>query len=77
MSTGLYWFQISGQYVPGQIVGQADAAFLLQSPYAPIGTACTGTNYDCVAGFYASQVNSSNQLKDNMEIPVSVPSKKN
>jgi len=77
MSIGLYWFQISGQYVPGQIVAQADATFLLQSPSVPFGTGCTGTYYDCVAGFNANQVNSSNQLKDNLEIPASVPSKKN
>lgn len=72
----LYWFQISNQYMPGYPVDQADATFLLQSTVAPIGTACTGTTYDCVAGFNAEQVNSSNQLKDDSEIPAIVSSKK-
>lgn len=74
--TGLYWFQISNQYIPGQEVNQADATFIQQSPTAPLGTACNGSTYDCVAGFDASQVNSSNQLIDNSEVPTSVPHKK-
>ena len=75
--TGPYWFQISNQYIPGQAVDQADATFILQSPTAPFGTGCSGTTYDCVAGFNASQVNSSYQLIDNLEVPTSVPHKKN
>ena len=74
---GLYWFQISNQYTPGYAVDQADATFLQQSPSAPLGTGCNGSTYDCVAGFDASQVNSSNQLIDNSEVPASVPYKKN
>ncbi|HUZ58726.1 MAG TPA: hypothetical protein VMU83_08090 [Hanamia sp.] len=75
--TDPYWFQISNQYTPGQAVDQADATFLQQSPSAPLGTGCNGSTYDCVAGFDASQVNSSNQLIDNSEVPASVPHKKN
>ena len=75
--TGPYWFQISNQYTPGQEVNQADATFILQSPTAPSGIGCSGSTYDCVAGFDASQVNSSNQLIDNSEVPTSVPHKKN
>jgi hypothetical protein len=75
--TGDYWFQISNQYMPGQAVGQTDATFIQQSPTAPLGTGCSGSTYDCVAGFNASQVNGSNQLKDNSQVPVSVPHKKN
>lgn len=75
--TGLYWFQISNQYAPGETVDQADAVFLQQSQTAPSGTGCTGSTYDCVAGFDASQVNSSNQLIDNSEVPASVAHKKN
>lgn len=75
-STDLYWFQISNQYIPGQAIYQSDAKFLLQSVNAPIGTACSGVNYDCVAGFDASQVNSSNQLINDLQIPKSVSSEK-
>lgn len=75
--TDPYWFQISNQYSPGQAIGQADATFIQQSPTAPLGTGCSGSTYDCVAGFNASQVNSSNQLKDNSQVPASVPRLKN
>ena len=73
----LYWFQISNQYIPGSPVIQADATFMLESTVAPIGTACTGSTYDCVAGFNADQVNSSHQLRDNSEVPANVASMKN
>jgi len=76
-SIGLYWFQIKNQYTPGQAVGQRDATFLIQSPNAPIGSGCTGTTYYCVAGFNANQVNSSNQLINDSQVPASVSSKKN
>lgn len=74
--TDLYWFQISNQYIPGQAIAQADAKFLAKSAIAPIGTACSGVNYDCVAGFDGSQVNSSNQLINDGQIPKSVSSEK-
>ncbi|HET7119591.1 MAG TPA: hypothetical protein VFI29_24045 [Hanamia sp.] len=75
--TSLYWFQISNQYTPGETVDQADATFIQQSPTAPSGIGCTGSTYDCVAGFNANQVNSSNQLKNNSQVPILVPGKKN
>lgn len=75
--TDPYWFQISNQYTPGHAVSQADAAFIQQSATAPLGTGCTASTYDCVAGFDATQVNSSNQLKDNSQVPSSVPRMKN
>ena len=75
--TGPYWFQISNQYTPGETVNQADATFIQQSPTAPSGIGCTGSTYDCVAGFNANQVNSSNQLKNNSQVPILVPGKKN
>ena len=73
----MYWFQISNQYTPGYPVDQADATFMLESTVAPIGSACTGSTYDCVAGFNADQVNNSDQLKDDLEIPANVASLKN
>jgi hypothetical protein len=76
-ATVLYWFQISNQYTPGQAVAQADATFMLQSTTAPLGTGCTGSTYDCVAGFDATQINSSNQLKDDSEVPIDVAYEKN
>jgi len=75
--TDPYWFQISNQYTPGHAVKQANAAFIQQSPTAPLGNGCTATTYDCVAGFDATQVNSSNQLIDDLEVPTSVPRLKN
>lgn len=72
-ATDLYWFQISNKYTNSQMVNQADASFLQQSATAPLGTGCTGGIYDCVAGFSATQVNSSNQLINNSQVPVSVP----
>lgn len=75
--TDPYWFQISNQYMPGQQVLQADATFIQQSAIAPLGIGCTASTYDCVAGFDASQVNSSNQLIDDLEVPTSVAHKKN
>lgn len=75
--TDPYWFQISNQYTPGNAVAQADAAFIQQSATAPLGTGCSGSSYDCVAGFDATQVNSSDQLIDDLEVPASVPHMKN
>ncbi len=71
--TDPYWFQISNQYTPGDAVKQIDATFIQQSATAPLGTGCTGTTYDCVAGFDASQVNSSDQLINDSQVPSSVP----
>lgn len=75
--TDPYWFQISKQYQPGQPVAQMDAVFLQQSATAPLGTGCTGSTYDCVAGFNTAQVNGSHQLIDDSQVPASVPRKKN
>lgn len=72
-STDLYWFQISNKYTQTQMVKQADATFLQQSATAPLGSGCFSGIYDCVAGFTATQVNSSNQLIDNSQVPASVP----
>ncbi|MDQ6763262.1 MAG: hypothetical protein M3015_11625 [Bacteroidota bacterium] len=75
--TDPYWFQISNQYTTGQAVAQKDAVFLQQSATAPLGTGCTGSTYDCVAGFNTAQVNASHQLIDDSQVPGSVPRKKN
>lgn len=74
--TDPFWFQISGAHMPSDPVPQADAVFIQQSPLPPNGTGCSGTTYDCVAGFNATQINASNQLKDNLEVPGTVPKKK-
>ena len=76
-STDPYWFQISNKYTSVQAVAQADATFIQQSATAPLGTGCSGSSYDCVAGFDATQVNSSHQLIDDSEVPTSVPHLKN
>lgn len=77
-ATDLYWFQIKNQHSPGTVVPIADATFLQQSTVPPSGSGCSGTQtYDCVAGFGASQVNTStHQLINNMQIPQDVPSRK-
>lgn len=72
-STDLYWFQISNQYTSTDKVNQSDAAFIQQSATPPLGVNCSGGMYDCVAGFTAAQVNSSNQLINNSQVPASVP----
>jgi hypothetical protein len=72
-ATDLYWFQISNKYTSTQAVAQTDAAFIQQSATPPLGVSCSGGMYDCVAGFTSNQVNSSNQLVDNSQVPASVP----
>ena len=72
-ATDLYWFQISNKYTSNDQVAQTDAAFIQQSATPPLGVNCSSGVYDCVAGFTATQVNSSNQLIDNSQVPASVP----
>jgi hypothetical protein len=72
-STDLYWFQISNKYTSTQQVKQADAAFIQQSATPPLGVNCSSGMYDCVAGFTSTQVNTSNQLINNSQVPASVP----
>lgn len=75
--TDPYWFQISNQYTSLQAVKQVDATFIQQSATAPLGTGCSGSSYDCVAGFDATQVNGSDKLIDDYQVPTSVPRMKN
>ncbi|MBL4677278.1 MAG: hypothetical protein JKY70_13895 [Mucilaginibacter sp.] len=56
------WFQITANRTPSQSVPQSGATYLGEGETPPTGSGCSGTNLQCVSGFNASQVNSSNQL---------------
>ncbi|MBS1666781.1 MAG: hypothetical protein JST58_05330 [Bacteroidetes bacterium] len=70
-ATTLKWFSISGSIVPGTNVPAANATYLGDGTTPPIDAPeCLGTNYQCVSGFDPKQVNGSNQLKDNLQVPM-------
>ena len=63
LPTGDYWFSISGSVTSNSVVPPADATFIQQSSTPPTES-CSGSTYQCVSGFTASQVNTStNTLK--------------
>jgi hypothetical protein len=74
--TDPYWFKISGQHLPGASVPSSDAMFIQQSASSPTSLDCTGGNYDCIAGFNQSQVNTSNNTLNGSQVPGSVTGKK-
>lgn len=75
--TDLYWFKISGQHLPGASVPSSDAMFIRQSATAPTDPVnCTGGDYDCIAGFTQSQVNTSTDQLNGSQVPNSVSSEK-
>jgi hypothetical protein len=72
---GTYWFLIDGSVAAGSHKVPANSAtFLQQSISAPTESVCTTGTQQCVSGFTAAQVNTStNQLKDDNEIPAMQP----
>lgn len=62
------WFEISGQIGLTSAVPQANATYLGEGTTAPDGDCPSGTTYQCVSGFNASQVNGSNQLINNSQM---------
>lgn len=69
------WFQIAGSYNITDQVSPSDASYLGEGTTPPAGTGCTGSAHQCVSGFDANQVTSSNQL-DGLQAPQVTPSKK-
>lgn len=63
------WFLITDGVAVGAQVPQADATYIQDSTTPPTESGCSGTTNQCVSGFLASQVNGSNQLKDNHQMP--------
>lgn len=62
------WFEISGQIGLTSAVPQANATYLGEGTTAPEGDCPSGTTYQCVSGFNANQVNSSDQLINNSQM---------
>jgi len=69
------WFQIAGSYNPADQVSPSDASYLGEGTTPPAGTGCSGSSHQCVSGFDADQVTSSNQL-DGLQAPQVTPSRK-
>ena len=68
-NTSYYWFSITDGIANGHKVPAADATFIQVSTTAP-NEGCPGGSNQCVSGFTSSQVNASDMLKDNNEVPV-------
>lgn len=76
--TSYKWFGISGSVSLNAAVPRADATYLGEGTTAPNPSGCaTSSVHQCVSGFNASQVNSSNQLINDMQTPQVQPYQKN
>lgn len=71
------WFLIADGIAVNSAVPQSDATYIDTSTTPPTESGCSGTTNQCVSGFLSSQVNSSNQLKDNNQMPQQQPSTQN
>ena len=71
-ATTLKWFVISGSILPGSNVPAANATYVGDGATPPASSIkdCKGGSYQCVSGFDPSQVNGSNQLIDNLQVPM-------
>jgi hypothetical protein len=75
--TSYKWFSISATNLnPGDPVQRSVATYLGEGTTAPNPGNCNGTAHQCVSGFSSSQVNSSNQLINDMQVPQSTPLRK-
>ncbi|MCF3109564.1 hypothetical protein LL912_12355 [Niabella sp. CC-SYL272] len=71
------WFMISAGYDLSDPVLRTDAVYISTGPTPPAGTGCGTTGiHQCVSGFNVSQVNASNQLKDDNQVPAQTPRKR-
>jgi len=71
------WFKIQPGYSLTDPVLQAEATYLGTGPTAPGDGDCGSSGmHQCISGFNASQVNGSNQLKDDNQIPAQTPQKR-
>jgi len=75
--TSYKWFSISATNLnPGDAVPRSTATYLGEGTTAPNPNNCSATTHQCVSGFSSSQVNSSNQLINDMQIPQVTPVRK-
>lgn len=70
------WFRITTNRTPSQDVPQSAATYLGEGTTPPSTAGCSGSAYQCVSGFNASQVNSSNQLNGS-QMPQVIAATKN
>ncbi|MBS7565542.1 hypothetical protein KHS38_14105 [Mucilaginibacter sp. Bleaf8] len=75
-SVSYKWFSISGSYSLTAAPRAADAMYLGEGTTAPDEGCPNTTVHQCVSGFNASQVNSSNQLINNSQLPQATPETK-
>ena len=68
------YFRINNHnYTATQAVLSVDATYLGDTD--PGASGCSGTSFQCISVFDATQVNGSNQLKDNNQVPTATPYK--
>ena len=71
------WFSISATNLnPGDPVQRTVATYLGEGTTAPNPGNCQASTHQCVSGFSSSQVNSSNQLINDMQVPQATPFRK-
>ncbi|MDT3402302.1 hypothetical protein [Mucilaginibacter terrae] len=72
------WFRITANRTTSQSVPSSGATYLGESetPPQPDGFTCSGSTNQCISGFNASQVNSSNQL-DGTQMPQTIAATRN
>jgi hypothetical protein len=71
------WFKIAPGIAQNAQVPAADAMYLGTGTSAPSDPDCDGSTNQCVSGFTTTQVNSSNQLKDDHQVPAQQPELRN
>jgi len=76
-NTMYYWFLITDGNALGNAVPQSQASFIQESTAAPTESACGSGSNQCVSGFTSGQVNGSDQLINNNQVPAEQPSSQN
>ncbi|SHM93294.1 hypothetical protein [Mucilaginibacter sp. OK098] len=66
--TSYKWFEISGSVGLSSAVPQASATYLGEGTTAPEEDCSNSNSHQCVSGFNANQVNTSNQLINNSQM---------
>jgi hypothetical protein len=75
--TSYKWFSISASNLnPSDAVPRSVATYLGEGTTAPTEPDCDATTHQCVSGFSSNQVNSSNQLINDSQVPQVTPERK-
>ncbi|MEZ2334725.1 hypothetical protein AB6735_03785 [Mucilaginibacter sp. RCC_168] len=75
--TSYKWFSISAPSLnPTDAVPRSVATYLGEGTTAPTEPDCDAATHQCVSGFSSGQVNSSNQLINDSQIPQVTPERK-